>query len=78
MICQFYYNNSIEDDLESVKYKVTELFKLNEKIQKELDQIKEIAYCEFWVQEIVFSGRCKDGGYYYVPLSDCIDYLFLA
>ena len=42
LICQFYYNFSIEDVLEPAKFKTTKLFELNEKIQKELGEPKKI------------------------------------
>ena len=77
LVCQFYLNFSIEDDLEPVKFYPLEQKELYEKIQKELDEVRKVFYCEFWVMEVVSCGKCRDG-YYVSILSDFTDKLFLA
>ena len=44
LVCQFYLNFSIEDDLEPVKFYPLKRKELYEKIQKELDEVRKVFY----------------------------------
>ena len=76
LICQFFWTYSLED-LEKVKKDPIHIVKLYIKMKNELEVIKEYDNLseEIWCKDVVFSGRCRDWGFY---LSDFIEYLFLA